>query len=237
MLAGVKSGLGRHWATAPHGVSPSESAKPSDGRRDLAGMAALAPLFLVLVLGKLGLCLFRTAGLGELPVNLALALVSEAAFVVAASAATAACSGASGSGGGGGAPRRDEASGKPVAAAARHLAAAVSQRRGGCCQRHGGLGLRRLLLPGLQVLAIADFIYIALVGIPLRLRLVVFFLTNLFSDYVQQILFIYVGVGVPLLVAFLLVTLALANHAAARLAAALQEQAQSLPPLALKGPL
>ena len=81
-----------------------------------------------------------------------------------------------------------------------------------CSQRRRLLLLRVLLVPALQVLAIADFIYIALVGIPLRMQLVAFFVTHLFSDYVQQILYIYVGVGVPLLAASLLVLLAVLNH-------------------------
>ena len=74
-------------------------------------------------------------------------------------------------------------------------------------------GLRTVVLPLLQVLAIADMIYTGLVGSPLRMRLVAFFVGNLFSDYVQSILTIYVGVPVPLLVAMLMVSLTTFNWA------------------------
>jgi hypothetical protein len=160
----------------------------------------LVPLFMVLAVGKLGLCFTRTASAGAMPLNLALALASEGAFVALTGVAAVAgcgcrCSTAAGL------HRRGEAS--------------ADRSRTGmrlCCQRRQSLLLRGLLVPALQVLAIADFIYIALVGIPLRLHLVAFFVANLFSDYVQQILFIYVGVGVPLLAGSLLVFLAVSNH-------------------------
>ena len=74
-------------------------------------------------------------------------------------------------------------------------------------------GLRTVVLPLLQVLAIADMIYTGLIGSPLRMRLVAFFVGNLFSDYVQSILTIYVGVPVPLLVAMLMVSLTTFNWA------------------------
>ena len=39
-----------------------------------------------------------------------------------------------------------------------------------------------------------------LVGSPLRLGLVVYFVANLQSEYIQHILSVYVGVGIPALV-------------------------------------
>lgn len=159
------------------------------------------PLFIVLTLGKLGLCLSRTAPAASLPVNLALTLASEASFIALTGVAAAAGCGCLGSEEGGGAGARGRAKDSYARSTVRL-----------CGQRRRLLLLRVLLVPALQVLAIADFIYIALVGIPLRLRLVAFFITNLFSDYVQQILYIYVGVGVPLLAVSLLVLLAASNH-------------------------
>jgi hypothetical protein len=159
------------------------------------------PLFIVLTLGKLGLCLARTASAASLPVNLALTLASEASFIALTGVAAAAGCGCLGSEGEGGTGSRGRT---------RDSRARTTVRI--CGQRRRLLLLRILLVPALQVLAIADFIYIALVGIPLRLHLVAFFITHLFSDYVQQILYIYVGVGVPLLAASLLVLLAGSNH-------------------------
>eukprot|EP01050_Picozoa_sp_SAG11_P032211 SAG11_NODE_10360_length_837_cov_1.047425_1_plen_245_part_10 len=74
------------------------------------------------------------------------------------------------------------------------------------------LALRYLLLPLMQVLGIADGIYSILVGAPLRLRLVTYFLANLQSDYLQHILAAYVGVGIPLLAASLFGSLGILNR-------------------------
>ena len=129
------------------------------------------PLFLVLALGKLYLCLARTSGgWGGLALNVALALLSEAAFIVVGGSAAASCAAACHP------PAEHQGS--------RAAAAGPVPRR---CRRWGGVAALYLLLPALQVLAIADFIHIGLVGVPLSLRLLSFFVANLFSDYVQQV--------------------------------------------------
>ena len=169
------------------------------------------PLFIVLVLGKLGLCLTRTASAASLPVNLALTVASETSFIALTGMGAAAGCGCLGSGGLSSIDSRDRMSDGQARATVRL-----------CGHRRRLLLLRVLLVPSLQVLAIADFIYIALVGIPLRPQLVAFFISHLFSDYVQQILYIYVGVGVPVLVASLLVLLAISNHLLSLVVAAIR---------------
>ena len=192
--------------------------KPNGGSRPAWPCAPLVepwvPLFIVLTLGKLGLCLSRTGSTASLPVNLALTVASEASFIVLTGMAAAAGCGCLGSAGVDGAGSRGSA-GVGGARATVQL----------CGHRRRLLLLRVLLVPALQVLAIADFIYIAVVGIPLRLHLVAFFMTHLFSDYVQQILYIYVGVGVPLLAASLLVLLAVSNHLLSMAVAAIRTRA------------
>ena len=139
------------------------------------------PLFLVLALGKLYLCLAPTSGgWGGLALNVALALLSEAAFIVVAGSAAASCAAACHS------PPAEHLQGSRAAAAG-----PVPRR----CRRWGGVAALYLLLPALQVLAIADFIHIGLVGVPLSLRLLSFFVANLFSDYVQQVRFPVLSIG------------------------------------------
>jgi arylsulfatase A-like enzyme len=90
--------------------------------------------------------------------------------------------------------------------------------------------LLRALLPGLQVLGVADAIYTTLIGAPLKLRLVVYFLVNMQSEYMQHILALYVGVGIPLLLAILLGTLGFLNHLAVRALAGCAARRASHPP-------
>lgn len=169
------------------------------------------PLFIVLGLGKLGLCLTRTASAASLPVNLALTVASETSFIVLTGTAAAAGCGYLGSGGLSSIDSRGRVDDGQARATVRL-----------CGHRRRLLLVRVLLVPSLQVLAIADFIYIAIVGIPLRPQLVAFFISHLFSDYVQQILYIYVGVGVPLLAASLLVLLAISNQLLSAMLAAIR---------------
>jgi hypothetical protein len=143
----------------------------------------LVPLLAVLLLSKVTIVVARSPSLPLLALNLLLGCVFEGSFA-ALLLSSVACLGA-----------RVDAGGHR------------------CCRGRCQLGaLRFLLLPLLQVLVVADHIYSSLVGSPLRLRLVYFFVCNFVSDYVQQILALYVGVGVPALVVALLATMVMVNH-------------------------
>ena len=75
------------------------------------------PLFIVLTLGKLGLCLARTAPAASIPANLLLTLASEASFIVLTGVAAAAgcgCLGATGDSSAGSRGRAKGSHARPV---------------------------------------------------------------------------------------------------------------------------
>eukprot|EP01052_Picozoa_sp_SAG31_P011074 SAG31_NODE_619_length_13509_cov_3.297539_9_plen_403_part_00 len=167
----------------------------------VAALSEVMPLLLLLCIPRLGLVIIRSSDVIGLLGNIAIFITFELAFCVFAVA---------------------------VATVAMRFTTLYL--------------LLRVAMPALQVLAIADAIYTALVGHPLvrtrnflfacrdskficsvctfvaccparqRLALVLYFLRNLHSEYVQHILSVYVGIGVPSLVAGLLFSLGLVNR-------------------------